>query len=165
MQKSPAWKLALLDDALPKFTAAIQACQHRDDTTEIKAPARTFIKLVQEIVFPGETQSTPEDPQETSNEDKNEIQGRQVIQECKDLNQLALVYESQCAEELKKLDTQVSQFEKMLEQFGKVLEFGYLRMIETVELKKEKIKDHLEANKDTVKLAFERILVILEEAR
>ncbi len=53
----------------------------------------------------------------------------------------------------------------MIEQFGKVLEFGYSRMIETVELKKKKIMDHLEANKDTVKLAFERVLVILEEAR
>ena len=53
----------------------------------------------------------------------------------------------------------------MIEQFGKVLEFGYLRMIDTVELKKKKIMDHLGANKDTVKLAFERILVILEEAR
>ncbi len=66
---------------------------------------------------------------------------------------------------MKKLDTQVSQFEKMLEQFGKVLEFGYLKMIDTVELKNKKIKDHLEANKDTVKLTFERILVILEEAK
>ena len=71
MQKSPAWKLALLDDALPKFTAAIQACQHSDDTSEVKAPARTFIKLVQEIVFPGETPITSEDPQDTSDENTN----------------------------------------------------------------------------------------------
>jgi hypothetical protein len=32
-------------------------------------------------------------------------------------------------------------------------------------LKKKKIKDHLEGNKDTVKLAFERISVILEEEK
>jgi hypothetical protein len=38
-------------------------------------------------------------------------------------------------------------------------------MIEKVETKKKKIKDHFEANKDTVKLTLERILVILEEAR
>ena len=71
MQKSPAWKLALLDDALPKFTAVIQACQHSDDTSEIKAPARTFIKLVREIVFPLETPINSEDPQDTSSENKN----------------------------------------------------------------------------------------------
>ena len=34
-----------------------------------------------------------------------------------------------------------------------------------MEAKKIKIKDHLEANKDTVKLAFESVLVILEEAK
>ena len=51
---------------------------------------------------------------------------------------------------MKNFDTQISQISKMIEQFGKVLEFGYLRMIDTVELKKKKIKDHLEANKDTV---------------
>ena len=38
-------------------------------------------------------------------------------------------------------------------------------MIEKVETKKKMIKDHFEANKDTVKLAFERVLVILEEAK
>ena len=38
-------------------------------------------------------------------------------------------------------------------------------MIEKVETKKKKIKDHFETNKDTVKLTLERILVILEEAR
>ena len=46
MQKSPAWKLALLNDALPKFTATVQACQNTDDTEEIKAPTRAFIKLL-----------------------------------------------------------------------------------------------------------------------
>jgi hypothetical protein len=71
MQKSPAWKLALLEDALPKFTAAIQACQHTDDTSEIKEPAKIFIKLVQEIVFPVETPINSEDPQDTSSENKN----------------------------------------------------------------------------------------------
>ena len=50
----------------------------------------------------------------------------------------------------------------MLEQFGKVLEFQYQKIIDAVETKKKKIKDHFEANKDTVKLTFERILVILE---
>ena len=34
-----------------------------------------------------------------------------------------------------------------------------------MELKKEKIKDHLEENEDTVKLTFESILDTLEEAR
>ena len=71
MQNSPAWKLALLEDALPKFTAAIQACQHSDDTSEVKAPARTFIKLLQEIVFPGETLINSEDRQNTSSENEN----------------------------------------------------------------------------------------------
>ncbi len=71
MQKSPTWKLALLNDALPKFTAAIQACQHSDDTSEAKAPARTFIKIVQEIVFPGEAPINSEDPQETTDENTN----------------------------------------------------------------------------------------------
>ena len=62
MQKSPAWKLALLDDAIPKFIAAIQASQNTDDTNEVKTPARTFIKLIQDIIFPGETQIPLSDP-------------------------------------------------------------------------------------------------------
>jgi hypothetical protein len=66
MQKSPAWKLALLDDAIPKFTAAVQACQNSDDTTEIKEPARTFIKLIQDVVFTNETPHETCDPQDNS---------------------------------------------------------------------------------------------------
>ncbi len=53
----------------------------------------------------------------------------------------------------------------MLEQFGKVLEFQYKKIISDVEIKKKKIKDHQLANKDTVKLAFDRILEILDEAK
>jgi hypothetical protein len=62
MQKTPAWKLTLLDDALPKFTAAVQACQNSDDTTEIKAPARSFIKLIQDVVFVDGTPQKASDP-------------------------------------------------------------------------------------------------------
>jgi hypothetical protein len=68
MQKSPVWKLALLNDALPKFTAAIQACQNSDDTTEIKEPARTFIKLIQDVIFIHETPQKASDPQENPSE-------------------------------------------------------------------------------------------------
>ena len=65
MEKTPAWKLALLDDAIPKFTAALQACKNVDDTTEIQTPARNFIRLLQEIMlFPASSHLTPTDPQE-----------------------------------------------------------------------------------------------------
>ena len=47
----PAWKLALLDDALPKYTAAIQACKNSDDTTEAIATTKDFLKLVSDIVI------------------------------------------------------------------------------------------------------------------
>ena len=53
----------------------------------------------------------------------------------------------------------------MLEQFGNVLAFEYKKIFESVETKKKKIRDHYEANKDTAKQTFERILVILEEAK
>ncbi len=65
MQKSPAWKLTLLDDAIPKFTAAVQACKNADDTTELQIPARNFIRLLQEIMlFPASIHLTLTDPQE-----------------------------------------------------------------------------------------------------
>jgi hypothetical protein len=65
MEKTPAWKLALLDDAIPKFTAAVQACKNVDDTTEIQAPARNFIRLLQEIMLvPESSHLMPTDPQE-----------------------------------------------------------------------------------------------------
>ena len=62
MEKSAAWKLALLDDALPKYTAAIQACKNADDTTEAQAPTRAFLKHISDIVFPTELNPTPGDP-------------------------------------------------------------------------------------------------------
>lgn len=62
MQKSSAWKLALLDEALPKFTSAIQACENTEDTSEIQEPARDLIKLIQDLVFPGETSYLHSDP-------------------------------------------------------------------------------------------------------
>jgi hypothetical protein len=67
MQKSPAWKLTLLFD-LAKFTAAVQACQNSDDTSEIKVPARALIKLIQEVVFTHEIPTNVCDPQENSSE-------------------------------------------------------------------------------------------------
>jgi len=69
MDKSAAWKLALLNDALPKYTAAIQACKNHYDTSEAKAPTRAFLKLVEDIVFPNSVAYSNADPQEHSKED------------------------------------------------------------------------------------------------
>ena len=52
----------------------------------------------------------------------------------------------------------------MVEQFGKVLAFQYQKILVSLETKQEKIKDHLEGNKNTAASAFERILEILDEA-
>jgi hypothetical protein len=53
MRNSPAWKFYLLNDALPKFTAAVTACADKDDTSEIKAPTKKFLSSVYNLVFPG----------------------------------------------------------------------------------------------------------------
>ena len=49
MQKSPDWKLALLNDAIQNFTAAVQGC----DTTnafQIQTVVRNFITLLQKQI-------------------------------------------------------------------------------------------------------------------
>ncbi len=46
MEKQPVWKVKLLSDILPAFTAAIQLCPNTDDTTRIKTPAKLLIKAL-----------------------------------------------------------------------------------------------------------------------
>ena len=53
----------------------------------------------------------------------------------------------------------------MLENFGKVYQFGYEKIIDDLESKKMQIKFHFEANKDAANQAFERVFVILKEAK
>jgi hypothetical protein len=54
MESTPAWKLELLNEALPKFTAAIESCANTEDTTEMKDPARNLITVIQTLIFKGE---------------------------------------------------------------------------------------------------------------
>ena len=71
MLKSAAWKIAILD-ALSKFNIAVQACPNSDDTSGIKDYARTFVKLIRDVVFPDETpQTKASDPQENLTENSN----------------------------------------------------------------------------------------------
>ena len=73
MQKSPAWKTTLLNEVIPKFTAAIQsASSNTDDTTELQQPARELIKVVQDIVFAGQSITDCCDPQEESKGESTE---------------------------------------------------------------------------------------------
>ena len=51
-----------------------------------------------------------------------------------------------------------------MEEFGGLVEYEYQRIISVFERKKKKILDHLDTNKDTQKLAFDRILEILENS-
>ncbi len=52
----------------------------------------------------------------------------------------------------------------MMDEFEGLVEFEYQRIISVFERKKKKILDHLDQNKDTQKLAFDRILEILENS-
>jgi hypothetical protein len=78
MENSPAWKLSLLNETLPKFIAAINACE-KEEPSEIKAPALSLIKAIQSAIFPGETQLHILDPQEKNDPDPNRSQLKVVI--------------------------------------------------------------------------------------
>ncbi len=62
MENSPAWKLALLNEALPNFIKAINDCENKEDTSQIKEPALCVIRTIQSVIFPGETQLHNLDP-------------------------------------------------------------------------------------------------------
>ena len=49
-----------------------------------------------------------------------------------------------------------------MEDFGKLSEYEYSRMFEVFESRKKKIKDHFESTKDILRIAYDRILEILE---
>ena len=51
-----------------------------------------------------------------------------------------------------------------MEEFGGLVEYEYQRIISVFDRKKKKILDHLDKNKETQKLAFDRILEILENS-
>jgi hypothetical protein len=53
----------------------------------------------------------------------------------------------------------------MLESYGKSYALEYSMIFENFEKKKLKISKYFEENKNTAKTAFERVLVILEEAK
>ncbi len=80
---------------------------------------------------------------------------------------LSQVYATQITEEQNKLQTLISQQEKILEQFGEVevLAFEQYKFLDTLEKKKKRLADHFEANKGTPKNTFENILVIFEKAK
>jgi hypothetical protein len=50
MQKSHNWKLALLNDAIPKFSAAVQGCD-ATNTFQIQTVVKNFIALLQNQIL------------------------------------------------------------------------------------------------------------------
>ncbi len=58
-----------------------------------------------------------------------------IIYQCNKLNKLAQSLEAQCEEEKNILESQKSQVEKMIEQFGKVLAFQYQKILVSLETK------------------------------
>jgi len=97
MDSTPAWKLALLKDALPKFTTAIEACKNSEDTSEAKAHSRVFLKQLQEIIFPNEPMLLAAESQDTRNKDEknSEILINKVIKELKEVLEQEKVYKTQ----------------------------------------------------------------------
>ncbi len=88
MRKSPTWKFYLLNEALPKFIAAVTACADTEDKSEIKATARIFIKTVHDLLFPDEELEYCKDPQEENKDSSQTVVIKKIIKGIKDLVQL-----------------------------------------------------------------------------
>ena len=142
MQRSPAWKFYLINDALPKFTAAVSACADTEDTSEIKATARMFIRTVHDLVFPNEELEYFNDPQEENKDSNQTVVIKKIIKGIKDLVELDKVFADKCIEEKKKLDAKKSELPKLVLQFGDLFDMDVEKISQKIESKKEKLQEH-----------------------